>query len=72
MQVEIFKTNIDNSRNANVVTGLVHLNFPTVSASVDLYDIEHVLRVESEVDQINENELVEFVSNLGFQIQPII
>ncbi|MTI41450.1 hypothetical protein [Fulvivirga lutimaris] len=68
MKVEVFKTNIKTPQSANIITGLMHLCFPAISANVDLDDSDHVLRVASENNEIDETLLINFVRNLGFQI----
>lgn len=68
MKVEVFKTNINTTQSANIITGLMHLCFPTISANVDLHDRDHVLRVACENNEIDETLLINFVRNLGFQI----
>ncbi len=71
MTVEIFKTNIQSSENAIIITGLMHLCFPWLKANVDLQDHDKVLRVESSESNIDPNLLIGFVQNLGFQINVI-
>lgn len=71
MQVEVFKTNISNTQSANIITGLMHLCFPFISANVDLNDCDNVLRVESSTHQIDEATLINFVRDLGFQIHTL-
>lgn len=67
--IEIFSTNIKNIREANIISGLLHLCFPNLKAHVDLYDIEHILRVESDQESINVPELKKYVKSLGFSIE---
>lgn len=71
MKVEIFKTNIKTPQSANIITGLMHLCFPAISANVDLHDCDSVLRVESATNEIDEKLLISFVRNLGFQINTL-
>lgn len=67
--IEIFSTNIKNEKEANIISGLLHLCFPNLRANFDLYDIDPILRVESQNEAINVCELTRYVKSLGFNIQ---
>ncbi|QSE97338.1 hypothetical protein [Fulvivirga lutea] len=71
MQVEIFSTNINSSKQANIIIGLIHLCFPHLSAHVDLFDSDHVLRIETNHGRLNPYEISQYIQTLGFKAQLI-
>ncbi len=69
--IEIFSTNIKNVKEANIISGLIHLCFPNIHANFDLYDIEPILRVEFKVGSVDVKTLMSYVTSLGYDIKPI-
>lgn len=67
--IEIFSTNIKNEKEANIISGLLHLCFPNLRANVDFYDSDPVLRIESINGKVNINALVNYIRSLGYRIQ---
>ncbi len=67
--IEIFSTNIKNQKEANIISGLLHLCFPNLRANIDLHDTDHVLRIESINGKLNINALVNYIRSLGYRIQ---
>jgi hypothetical protein len=58
MPVEIYKTNVREERLANDVIQMLLEHFPTYRINFDLYDCDHILRVEAN------NIIPETISNL--------
>lgn len=67
--IEIFTTNVKNAKEANLISGLLHLCFPNLNAHVDLYDVDHVLRIEAIQGNINIQALKRYVKSIGFDIE---
>lgn len=71
MQVEIFSTNINSPTQANIIIGLIHLCFPNLSAHVDLFDSDHILRIEKNYGRLKPYEISRYIQTLGFKAQLI-
>ncbi len=69
--VEVFKTNIQTKSEANIIVGLLQLCFPYLNSNIDLYDCDKVLRVETNNSSINMTELITYIRNLGYAIEPL-
>lgn len=67
--IEIFNTDIKNSKEANIISGLIHLCFPHLNIHVDLYDVDHVLRVEDNSGEIDTYALKKYVKSIGFNLE---
>ena len=44
--VEIFKTNVQLQEQAEIVLGMLSKTFPEYKMNFDLYDCDHILRIE--------------------------
>lgn len=66
--VEVFKTNIENSRQAGLVLYIIHRKFREYKANVDLDDCDRILRVESS-GRIQATLLIQVVQALGFHAE---
>ena len=69
IQVEIFKTNVNQVVTANRVLEQLHNQFPQAAFNFDLADYDHILRVETH--EINTKEIIRIVETLGFLCQLI-
>jgi hypothetical protein len=62
--IEIFKTNIYDPDQAEILVRLIHKNFEGCQANFDLDDEDNILRIKSEQTFDPEN-LIKFLSKLG-------
>lgn len=46
--IEIFKTNVDTVRQAEIILALLHLHFPSAEINFDLDDRDKILRIKGE------------------------
>lgn len=65
IRVHIFKTNIKTASDVNVIKNLLDLNPKVSRFSIDLEDVDKVLRIESS-KKLSEKDLIEEVKSKGF------
>lgn len=65
--VEIFKTNIENKKQAERILASLSATFPDLKVNVDLEDCDKILRVEGEA--IVPDKVIDFVSITGHQCE---
>ena len=63
--IEVFKTNVETTEQAQQLLDLIHLNFPHYTANFDLEDCDRILRITS-AELIRENVIPEFLQQNGF------
>lgn len=66
--IEVFKTNIENKKQAGLVLYILHRKFREYTANVDLDDCDRILRVKSS-GRIQAASLIQVVSALGFHAE---
>jgi hypothetical protein len=62
--IELFKTNVDESKTAQDIIGMLQQTFPGCRISIDLHDCDKVLRLEGM--QISKERVKELVQQHGF------
>jgi len=62
--VEIFKTNVDDHIQAQLIITLLNHHFPAFAINFDLHDCDKILRIKGE--SIPVDEVVSIVSGTGF------
>jgi hypothetical protein len=65
--VEIFKTNVENIKQAKRILMLLNSRFPKLRINFDLEDCDRILRVEGET--IQADKVVNLVKSLGYQCE---
>ena len=68
MNVLVFKTDIKSMPNVKAVKSLLLKIKSVVKLSVDIEDVDNVLRIEV-LDELPENEVIQLVENNGFQCE---
>lgn len=63
--VEVFKTNVETSEQAEQLVRLIGKNFPEYGINFDLDDCDRILRVKSPV-RIQESSLITILQQQGF------
>ncbi|NSL91127.1 hypothetical protein [Chitinophaga solisilvae] len=63
--IGIFRTNINTVRDKDNVISAINASFTVNACSVDIEDCDKVLRVISQ-QQLAEESIIDFVTNLGF------
>ncbi len=64
--VEVFKTNVANSRDAARLLALLHQSFPDYSANFDLEDCDNILRVANLTGHVRVIGVIGLLVDSGF------
>ncbi len=64
--VEVFKTNIENDKQAKFVLNHIHEAYPEYSANFDLDDCDNILRVECHTHSVSADALIALLKIFGF------
>lgn len=67
--VEVYKTNIKKRKQSKLVLKKLKQKFPHFRINFDLEDCDNILRVESPKGKVDNNQVIQFVKNLGFYIE---
>lgn len=67
--VEVFKTSINNLRDAEEVLIALYSVFPQAAINFDLEDVDNILRVEQENGMVNFDKVIATVESSGFAIE---
>ena len=67
--VEVFKTNVKNERQADMLLNLIHRNFNAYKANFDLDDCDKILRVKSLHQEVQPKYLIDLLSDLGVEAE---
>ena len=67
--VEVFKTGVRTKKEANFILKKLRLMFPHYKINFDLEDCDNILRVETEVNMINDQDVIHLVNSYGFKIE---
>lgn len=67
--VEVFRTNVTDQENAQRLLAYVHATFPGCTASFDLDDCDHVLRVESGTEPVPPDFLIQMFNEQGYAVE---
>ena len=67
--VEVFKTNVNDKDLALAMIDMIHKTFDGYRANFDLEDCDRILRIESQVNDIEPLMIISLLSDYGFQAQ---
>lgn len=67
--VEVFKTNVSNRDEANLLIAEIHERFPVYQATFDLADCDRILRVKCSMKDIHALHLIELLGNHGYRAE---
>lgn len=70
MKLLIFKTDIENSIKANKVNSVFAYKTNILDWSVDMEDVDNVLRIEAE-DSSSENDIISMVETCGLHCEAL-
>lgn len=63
--VEVFKTNVNDPRQANHLVELIHKYFTGYQANFDLWDCDNILRIKTPEEPVHSSALINFLQELG-------
>lgn len=69
--VEIFRTNIQNNRDADKVICSLLTQYPTLKINFDLEDEENILRIETSSFEIETDWIINYMAELGYNCERI-
>ena len=64
--VEVFKTNVRDTRHANRLLDLIHQTFTHYTANFDLDDCDRILRIHSSTGLVEPCFVISLVQDFGF------
>lgn len=67
--IEIFKTNVNNKRNATYLMGEMRALFPNHKVSIDLDDRDKILRVENAKGEVRSTEVIKLLNQRNFHCE---
>ncbi len=66
MNIEVFKTNVTDQDQANMLIARIHGSFMEYTANFDLTDCDHILRVKSSSGSVEPDLLIKLLRDHGF------
>lgn len=69
--VEIFKTNIQNNKDADKITTSLLALYSIYKINFDLEDEENILRVEGNKFEVETDEIINYMIELGYSCERI-
>ncbi|MGO3307473.1 MAG: methyltransferase type 11, partial [Sphingobacterium sp.] len=69
--VEIFKTNVQNDKDADKIITFLLALYPVYKINFDLEDEENILRVEANKLYIEANKIINYMIRLGYNCERI-
>lgn len=70
IKIHIFKTNIETKIDLSIIKQIFNSNLNIIKWSIDLEDIDKVLRVES-FENLNEKDIITLVKSRKFYIEEL-
>ena len=69
MNIEVFKTTVNNGIQAGRIIEAIHRDHDTYRANFDLQDCDRILRIVSFNGPVQASSLIELVRSLGFDAE---
>lgn len=67
--IEVFKTNVDNSKYADILVEHIQRTFHGYQVNFDLQDCDRILRVKNARGQVNSPGLIRVLNLFGFEAE---
>ena len=67
--VEVFKTNVKDSGQANMLLDQINKSFDNYKANFDLEDCDKILRIKCTIGLIQSTDLITLLKDLGFDAE---
>lgn len=67
--VEVFKTDVKESDQANMLLDQIHTVYKSYKANFDLDDCDNILRVKCTTGEIQSAGLIDLLKRFGFQVE---
>ena len=72
IQVEIFKTNVQTKAGAEKIIACLLSYFPGYTINFDLDDCDRILRIETQNDNIKEQQIIQLLAAKGYTCSRLI
>lgn len=69
--IEVFKTNVHDPDQANMLVTFIHSHFNEYSANFDLQDCDRILRISSSHGDVNTKLLLRFLNECGIHAETL-
>lgn len=69
--VEVFKTNITKQKQSKQILEKLAKTFPKYKINFDLEDCDNILRIENPIGSVENEDLIQLISDIGFCIEPL-
>lgn len=63
--IEVFKTNVQNRKQAKILLMILSTKFPAAKINFDINDCDRILRVDG--NKIVAKEIIEYLNEIGFK-----
>jgi len=70
--VEIYKTDVNDARKANMLVQKLSDRFPYYKVNFDLHDDDKILRIDPGMQKINHAEVIDVVQHYHISILPFL
>lgn len=67
--IEVFKTDVDNSKYADILVDHIQRIFQGYEANFDLQDCDNILRVKNVLGVVNSDRLIKMLNRFGFHAE---
>jgi hypothetical protein len=67
--IEVFKTDVDNTKYADILVEHIQRIFYGYEANFDLQDCDKILRVKNVLGEVNSSRLIEMLNRFGFNAE---
>lgn len=68
-RIEVFKTNVNDRAQANMIVDRIHQLHSYYKANFDLQDCDRILRVKSSTGQVHPPSLISIINDFGFKAE---
>jgi hypothetical protein len=69
MMIEVFKTNVNNQCEAEMLLARIHKTFIHYSANFDLSDCDRILRVKNPIGSVKSSMIIAVIKQAGFEAE---
>jgi len=67
--IEVFKTNVQDRRQASMLVDQIHKTFTDYKANFDLHDCDNILRIACSNGFVRPSLLINLLENFGFEAE---
>nr|WP_294923291.1 hypothetical protein [uncultured Flavobacterium sp.] len=67
--IEVFKTNVQEAEQSNIIVGKLLEHFPNSVINFDLEDCDKILRIHA--SSISNNKIIDLMNSFGYQCEEL-